>query len=43
MPLTNADLSQNIEHDCGFMKGDATEIVGQVLEIIKGELLPARA
>jgi integration host factor subunit alpha len=39
MPLTKADLDQKIADDCGFMRGEATEIAEKLLEIIKSSLV----
>lgn len=39
MTLTKADIAKKIADDCGFMKGEATEIVEKLLEIIKGRLI----
>jgi integration host factor subunit alpha len=39
MALTKADLAQKVANDCGFMKGEATEIVEKVLDIIKDGLI----
>ncbi len=39
MTLTKADIAQKIADDCGFMKGEATEIVEKILEIIKTSLV----
>ena len=39
MALTKADLAKKIGDDCGFMKGEATEIVEKLLEIIKNTLM----
>jgi hypothetical protein len=33
MTLTKADLVQKVADDCGFMKGEATEIVEKLLDI----------
>lgn len=38
MALTKADIAQRIADDCGFMKGEASEIIEKVLEIIKKRL-----
>ena len=38
MTLTKADLAQKIADDCGFMKGEAAEIVEKLLEIMKNRL-----
>jgi integration host factor subunit alpha len=39
MTLTKADIAQKIANDCGFMKGEATEIVEKLLGIIKDKLI----
>jgi integration host factor subunit alpha len=39
MTLTKADIAKKIADDCGFMKGEATEIVEKLLEIIKNRLI----
>jgi integration host factor subunit alpha len=39
MTITKADLAQKVANDCGFMKGEATEIVEKILEIIKASLV----
>ncbi len=39
MTLTKADLAQKVAEDCGFMKGEALEVVEKLLEIIKGRLV----
>jgi integration host factor subunit alpha len=39
MTLTKADVAQKVAGDCGFMKGEATEIVEKLLEIIKTRLV----
>ncbi len=39
MTLTKADLAKKVADDCGFMKGEATEIVEKMLDIIKGTLI----
>ncbi len=39
MTLTKADIAQKIAGDCGFMKGEASEIVEKLLEIIKASLV----
>jgi integration host factor subunit alpha len=38
MALTKADLAQKVGNDCGFMKGEAAELVEKLLEIIKKRL-----
>jgi len=39
MTLTKADIAQKIADDCGFMKGEASEIVEKLLEIMKNRLI----
>jgi integration host factor subunit alpha len=39
MTLTKADIAQKIADDCGFMKGEASEIIEKLLEIIKNRLI----
>ncbi len=39
MTLTKADVAQKVANDCGFMRGEATEIVEKLLEIIKERLI----
>ncbi len=39
MTLTKADVAQKVAGDCGFMRGEATEIVEKLLEIIKERLI----
>jgi integration host factor subunit alpha len=39
MTLTKADIAKKIADDCGFMKGEATEIVEKLLDIIKSKLI----
>ena len=39
MTLTKADIAQKIADDCGFMKGEAAEILEKMLEIIKKRLI----
>ena len=39
MTLTKADLAQKIADDCGFMKGEASEIVEKLLDLIKSRLI----
>jgi integration host factor subunit alpha len=36
--LTKADLAQWVAENCGFMKGEATEIVEKLLDMIKSRL-----
>jgi integration host factor subunit alpha len=37
--LTKADIAQKIADDCGFMKGEAAEIMEKLLEIMKAILV----
>ncbi len=39
MALTKADIAKKIADDCGFMKGEATEVFEKMLEIIKARLI----
>jgi integration host factor subunit alpha len=39
MSITKADLAQKVADDCGFLKGEATEIVAKLLEIVKKRLI----
>ncbi len=39
MAVTKADLAKKIADDCGFMKGEATEVLEKLLEIIKASLI----
>jgi integration host factor subunit alpha len=39
MTITKADLAQKVADDCGFMKGEAQEIVEKLLDIVKGRLI----
>ena len=39
MALTKADLAKKIGDDCGFMKGEAAEIIERLLDIIKARLI----
>jgi integration host factor subunit alpha len=39
MTLTKADIAQKIANDCGFMKGEASEIIEKLLEIMKKRLI----
>ncbi|MGO8821257.1 MAG: integration host factor subunit alpha [Desulfomonilaceae bacterium] len=36
MALTKADIATKIADDCGFLKGEALEIVDKLLDIVKG-------
>ncbi|MGO9116295.1 MAG: integration host factor subunit alpha [Desulfomonilaceae bacterium] len=38
MTLTKANIAQKIADDCGFMKGEASEIIEKLLEIMKSRL-----
>jgi integration host factor subunit alpha len=37
--LTKADVAQKVANDCGFMRGEASEIMEKLLEIIKERLI----
>lgn len=39
MSFTKADLAQKVADDCGFMRGEAAEIVEKLLEIMKASLI----
>lgn len=39
MTLTKADIAKKIADDCGFMKGEATEVFEKILELIKSSLI----
>lgn len=39
MALTKADIAQKIADDCGFMKGEAAELLEKLLEIMKIRLI----
>ncbi|MGB6067643.1 MAG: integration host factor subunit alpha [Desulfomonilaceae bacterium] len=39
MTLTKADIAQKIADDCGFMKGEASEIMEKLLDIMKTTLI----
>jgi integration host factor subunit alpha len=39
MTISKADIAQKVANDCGFMKGEATEIVEKLLGIIKARLI----
>ena len=39
MALTKADIATKIADDCGFMKGEAAEIVEKLLDIITNSLI----
>jgi integration host factor subunit alpha len=39
MTLTKADLAKKVADDCGFMKGEAQEIVDKLLDVIKSSLI----
>ncbi|MGO9122998.1 MAG: integration host factor subunit alpha [Desulfomonilaceae bacterium] len=39
MTLTKADVAQKIADDCGFLKGEATEIFENLLAIMKKRLI----
>ncbi len=38
MALTKADLAQKVADECGFLKGEAQEIVEKLLETMKASL-----
>jgi hypothetical protein len=42
MTLTKADLAKKIADDCGFMKGEATEVFEKLLDIMQAGLRSAR-
>lgn len=39
MALTKADIAQKIADDCGFMKGEAAELLENLLDIMKKRLI----
>jgi integration host factor subunit alpha len=39
MTLTKADLAKKVADDCGFLKGEAQEIVEKLLDLIKQKLI----
>lgn len=39
MALTRADIAKKVADDCGFMKGEAQEIVEKLLAIVKDKLI----
>ena len=39
MALTKVDIATKIADDCGFMKGEAAEIVEKLLDIVKNSLI----
>jgi integration host factor subunit alpha len=39
MTLAKADLAQKVADDCGFMKGEAAEIMEKLLGIVKDKLI----
>ena len=39
MTLTKVDIATKIADDCGFMRGEAVEIVEKILDIIKNSLI----
>jgi integration host factor subunit alpha len=43
MTLTKADMAQKVADDCGFMEGEAQEIVEKLLEIISSRLFAGEA
>ena len=38
MTLTKVQIAQKVADDCGFMKGEASEIIEKLLEIMKSRL-----
>ena len=43
MTLTKADIAKKVANDCGFMKGEAMEIVEKLLEIMKNRLTAGKS
>ncbi len=39
MTLTKTDIAQKIADDCGFLKGEATEVLEKLLHIMKRRLI----
>lgn len=39
MALTKADIAQKIADDCGFMKGEAAELLEKLIDIMKKSLI----
>ena len=39
MTITKADLAKKVADDCGFMKGEAQEILEKLLGIIKDQMI----
>ncbi len=39
MTLTKANIAKNIANDCGFMRGEAAEILEKLLEVMKKKLI----
>ena len=39
MTLTKADLAQKVANDCGFMRGEAAEILEKLLDLMKKRLI----
>ncbi len=39
MAVTKSDIAKKIADDCGFMKGEATEVFEKLLDIIKTSLI----
>jgi len=39
MTLTKADIAQKIANDCGFMKGEAAEVLEKLLDVMKKRLI----
>lgn len=42
MTFTKADIAQKVANECGFLKGEAMEIVEKLLEIMKRRLMAGR-
>jgi integration host factor subunit alpha len=42
MTVTKADLAQKVAENCGFLKGEAQEIVEKLLEIMKASLIAGK-
>ena len=39
MTLTKAEIAQKIANACGFMKNEAAEVLGKLLDLIKDSLI----
>jgi integration host factor subunit alpha len=39
MTLTKAHIAQEVANDCGFMKGEAAEILEKLLDLMKKKLI----